>query len=278
MRSTLWWSLLIVCIVSTFTAAFAQSGGGGTGGVTVVSDFDVQLTANSGQRLSGAVRLQNSGLEPARVRLASGDFLVIGLATVSTLPLGSVETSSAPWFSSAAEVVVPPQATLSVPYEYLIPDGAPAGTYWSLILVQPAGAVTSDDRTMGEVRTSVQIAVQYGITVLIDVGTVDGPYPMSFVEPALSLRDDGRTVLELALQHDGPHLQMAESRLELYTETGTLFATVEGGRARIYPGHPRRRSFDLGVLPPGRYQAIVIADTGDDHVAGVRFDIDTREP
>jgi hypothetical protein len=60
--------------------------------------------------------------------------------------------------------------------------------------------------------------------------------------------------------------------VEIYDSHGAKVGRFESSKKRIYPGCSVRHKVDLTDVPRGKYQALVVADNGDEHVFGAKYD------
>lgn len=64
--------------------------------------------------------------------------------------------------------------------------------------------------------------------------------------------------------------------VDLTDPSGRPLGRYEGGKLRIFPGCSVRYAVDLGPLKPGKYNALVIADCGEDKVFGARYVLEVK--
>ncbi len=247
----------------------------GLGAVRVTSSPRPELQLESGEARTYDLTLENAGAAPVVVRVGQADFLVDETGGILYHPVASLPTSNASWIGVATEVVIPAASTIVVPVTIQVPSDVAPGTYWSLLLVQPADATRVDEgQEVDGVRTSVTVNVRFGIALITHVGGSEEPN-LRFRDPDLDRDDVTRfSTVSVAIDNPGRYLAVADVWLELYDAQGNLVREVPGGSVRIYPGASLRHLFELGALEDGAYQAVVIADAGRDAVFGVRYDLD----
>ena len=272
--------LILTAILATAVPhALAQAEHGPVAGVRVASGFVVDVTGAPGDLVPTPLVLVNDGDAPARVRLSVADFVVRGPAGLELREPGDHARSSHAWATDLGEVEVPAGGRLVVPLALVVPAEATPGSYWHVLLVRPLGSERTEEATgtAEGVTATVHIATQFAVAVRIDVGDVPaGPPPGVALEaPALALAD-GATHLTIGLRHGGAYTHRVRAWVELYDATGATVVAAEPLTVPVYPDARRDVAFDLGVLPPGTYQALVFADPGGDEIVAARFELDTR--
>lgn len=247
----------------------------GFSAVRVTSSPRPELQLEPGESRTYDLTLENAGAAPVVVRVDQADFLVDETGGILYHPVASLPTSNASWIGVATQVEIAAASTIVVPVTIQVPSDVAPGTYWSLLLVQPADATRVDEgQEVDGVRTSVTVNVRFGVALITHVGGSEEPN-LLFREPDLE-RDDVTQfgTLSVAIDNPGRYLAVADVWLELYDAQGNLVREVQGGSVRIYPGASRRPVFELGALEDRVYQAVVIADAGREAVFGVRYDLD----
>lgn len=247
----------------------------GPGDVRVTSSMRPELRLMPGEARIFQLTLENTGDAASSVRVSQLDFRLDESGDPVDQPPSSLPISNASWVQAASQVEVPAASTVTLPVTVRVPQGVAAGTYWSLLLVEPNGATTVDRGAPEQgVRTTVTVNFRFGVTVLTHVGQPQ-QHDLVFRDPEL-VEDDlpGGRSLGVTIENPAHFLASSEVWLELYDPQGNLVRRVDGGTLRIYPGAARRHTFDLGSLGEEAYQAVVIADAGGDAVFGVRYDLD----
>jgi hypothetical protein len=78
-------------------------------------------------------------------------------------------------------------------------------------------------------------------------------------------------VLELEVANSGTLAYRPELRVELFDAAGNRAGTFSATRGLVYPGASIRQRFELGRLPAGDYQALVVGDSGGAEVFGAQY-------
>jgi hypothetical protein len=242
--------------------------------VVVVSNSVQEREAQPGERYSGEIRVRNQSGEARAVRVYQTDYLFQADGSNAYPAPGSHVRSNGSWTTvSPTDLVVPGGEEAVILYEVAVPsDPAEAGTYWSMIMVEPttsAGEVSADpSRPSVGLRTTVRFGVQIATHVAGEV-----QHRLRLGNPRVVLDEDGARHLQFELVNEGDIGYRPKVSLEVFDRSGGRSAAMEAQRGLIYPGTSALQRFDLAELPAGEYQAVIVVDTGSLEVFGAQFDL-----
>jgi hypothetical protein len=242
--------------------------------VLVTSSSVEEHQARPGEQWSGVIRLRNTTGTPQDVRVYLSDYAFQADGTTTYGQPGSSPRSSARWTTvSPSRVTVPANGEATVGYTVAVPAGAAlTGTYWSMVMVEgisPEGAEAAVARS-ARVRIGVRPTIRYGVqiaTTMAGTGSAKAAFANPHAEPAAA----GHRTLAFDLANQGDLGFRPKVRLELFDAAGSSVGRWEAARGLLYPGSSLRQAFDLGALPAGTYQALVVADAGGESVFGARY-------
>lgn len=125
----------------------------------------------------------------------------------------------------------------------------------------------------GEIgRIGIRTVIRYGIQMVTHIGA-SGRRNIRFLERRL-IKREGKRILQLDIENTGERRLSAVAWVEVFDEEGKSMGRFEGERRGIVPGGSVRQSFDLTLLPPGNYTALVIVDNLDGYVFGARYELE----
>jgi hypothetical protein len=236
--------------------------------VTVVGGLSQEFELRAGASSSGALTLRNNTPEPLDVMLSLRDYRFSADGRTDYPAAGSTTGSNAPWIDLAAEqVTLPPGEATDVSWTLAVPATVDAGTHWSVILVEPMGErfrPAPGDRAIG-VTTVFRSAVQ----IVTHVGQADPE--VRFLGRRTERTADGRALLGLDVANDGRAWVVPTVWAELTAPDGSTVARAQSTPRRLFPSTSGRFWLDLGALPAGTYEAVVVADGGGDLATGARL-------
>jgi hypothetical protein len=256
---------LSLFLASLATAARAQ--------ITVVGGGVEEHAAHPGETYSGTLRLRNDGRETEEAKLYLTDYTFSADGTTRYAAAGSLPRSSARWVTfSPAQVRIPAGGEATVGYTVAVPAGAAlSGTYWSMLMVEgiARGSAESTASANARVRVGIQPSIRYGVQIATTLDGAGTPR-VAFANARAFAAAQGK-VLELDLANAGDVAYRPEIRVELFDDAGRKAGSFTSRRGLLYPGTSLRQTFELGAVPAGSYQALVVADTGGDQVYGAQY-------
>ncbi|MDB4950806.1 MAG: hypothetical protein JWM27_3455 [Gemmatimonadetes bacterium] len=242
--------------------------------IVVTSANVEEREARPRETWSGIIRLRNTTGAPQEARVYLADYAFQADGTARYPDPGTAPRSSARWTTvSPGHLTVPANGEATVAYTVAVPaQPALAGTYWSMVMIQavspgdPASAAARNARVQVGVRPTIRYGVQLA-TTLAGTGAAKAAFASPRAEPAAG----GHRSLSVDVLNDGTLAYRPKVRLELFDAAGNPVGRWEAVRGLLYPGTSLRQAFDLGALPAGAYQALVVADAGGDSVFGARY-------
>ncbi len=259
---------LLILFSSTTTApSFA--------GVVVIGGLVRQHTVKPGQSFEGVILVKNTDTKPMEIALSQTDYLFTADGASHYDKPGTRPRSNAPWMSiSPPRVTVPPQATISVYYKGKTPETSDlAGTYWSMIMVEPVA--TPSPKVEGgkdEVAMSVQTVMRYAVQIVTAVGAT-GTEQLAIEDKKMTVKD-GKSTLLIDVANTGERVQIPALSAELFNAEGISIGHFQGGKRRIYPRCSVRYGVKFADVPPGKYTAMVVMDSGGDYVTGAQYTLE----
>ncbi|HEV7587516.1 MAG TPA: hypothetical protein VGO40_05250 [Longimicrobium sp.] len=258
---------LVLSLALAATAATARAQ------VTVVGGGVEEHPARPGETYSGTLRLRNEGRDAAEAKVYLRDYTFAADGSTRYGAPGSLPRSSARWISfSPSQVRIPAGGEATVGYTVRVPaDAGLGGTFWSMLMVEgvaPGSAESTAAPAGARVRVGIQPSIRYGVQIAT---TLAGPAPRVSFSNAHAYAAARGKVLEFDLANAGEVAYRPELRVELFDEAGHRVGSFSSRRGLLYPGTSLRQRFELGAVPAGTYQALVVADAGGDQVFGAQY-------
>jgi len=244
---------------------------------TVAGGLTRQQVAAPGQTYSDSISIRSDTNEPAEYIIYQTDYLFNARGeNFYHQPPGQHPRSNAGWIElSRHQVVVPPLQTVKVNYTVNVPDDPNlVGTYWSIIMVEivpPTSPKSSLAQKIPESRMSVNQIIRYGVQMITHIGST-GERQLKFMDTKV-VRDTEKRLLQVDVENTGQRWLRPVLWTELYDESGNYVGRFEARKRRIYPTTSVRYRVDLTNLEPGQYNALVVADAGDDDIFGANYSL-----
>jgi len=247
-------------------------------GVVVVGALTHRAALQPGESTQGEIVLHNSSDTARTVRCYQRDVLTWADGNVLYGNPASTPRSNASWIVLTPQQLEIPAGEMAPVYYFVQApkDGELVGTYWSMLMVEPfvEGALEPPEIEPEEGKTVFTIVnvSRYAIRMVTNIGQ-SGTRELKFADKQLIVQDETR-VLQLDLENTGQRYLRLLVWAELYDEEGTSVGRFQAGRRGVYPGCSTRFHADLSQVPPGKYNALVVADNGDEYVFGARYDLE----
>ncbi|MCK9230693.1 MAG: hypothetical protein M0Q23_05175 [Syntrophales bacterium] len=243
--------------------------------ISVVGALSRHMVLAPGDEAQGRVIVRNQGTRDRIVRVRLTDYRSRSDGTTRYGEAGRLDRSNAPWVHVVPrERVIPANSSSSFTFIARVPhDPSLAGTYWSMLLVEPLPmeVLRPPDEHEGRPRLNIRTTVRTGIHLIIHIrgtGRTDARFQGQMLEET-----EGRPVLRFDLENTGErHLNVAVWT-ELFDEQGLSIGRFDAPRQALLPGNSSRVRVALPGVPSGAYSALVIADDGRDNVFGARYEI-----
>lgn len=234
--------------------------------------------AAPGESYTGTIRVRNTGTRAQEVKAYQTDYQFFADGRTVYAPAGSSARSNARWITlSPARLTLAPGAEGTISYSVAVPAAptpAPRGSFWSVVMVEPIAAGSAESAAGRPAARKQEVALatvtRFGVQMVTHLAD-EGERTLSFAAPRASAAAGGARQLELDVSNTGDRAYRPVLRLELFDAEGKPAGRLESTRGLVYPGTSVRQRFDLGRIPAGSYDALVVADTGDDAVFGARY-------
>jgi hypothetical protein len=242
-------------------------------GISVGGGLTHERIVRPGGAYDGVVTIINTGHEYENVEIYQTDYRFNCEGDYYYDEPGYNSRSNAAWVDFSPRVItVPPDGTVDVSYTITVPqDEGLAGTYWSILMIEIAGARSgrSTPQEQEKLRLGINQIVRYGVQIVSHIDDT-GERKLDFLETRILKVGSGRT-LEVDLENIGERWLRPLVWAELYDGDGEFKGRFEAGKLRIFPGTSVRYKVDLTGIPGGEYKAVVVADCGADDVFGATY-------
>jgi hypothetical protein len=239
--------------------------------ISVVGDLAREWTLQPGAQAEDTIRVRNNTDRAQAVKIYQTDYLFRADGTNTYGEPGSAPRSNCPWVTFAPrEFEIPPRETARLQCIIKAPrDDKLAGTYWSMLMVEPVAASTDFVRPEdGKPVIAVKTVVRYGVQMVVNIGD-SGRRDLRFLDKRL-IADGDRVALRLDVENTGERGLRPTVWAELYNKDGVSAGRFGGQRLRIYPGCSARFDIDISAVPKGQYSALIVADNLDESVFGAQ--------
>ena len=258
-------------------ALLAASGARVDAQIYVTTPLSHDQEASAGTTYEGVVAIANPTDEEQEVRLYLTDYRFTASGENWYDEPGTHPRSNASWIAfGASQVVIPPEASLDVPYLITVPaDSQLEGSYWSMLMVEgiPKSSAESMMQMGGERQFAVERRIRYGVQIATHI-VQTGHTELAIPSAQLVAADEGARELEVDVENVGTRLGETRVYLDLFDGQGQSIGRFEGSEARIYPGTSFRHRVPLADVPAGVYEALLVIETEGEEAFGAQYTLE----
>lgn len=260
-----------VVLTSLFIILFFNNA---SANIVVVNGLTHEHKASAGETYRGTIEVQNNSDEDQYVKIYQRDYLFYHTGEVLYKDAGSIARSNAKWITLSNNYTkLAAGQKLAIQYEVSVPKSdSLIGSYWSLVMVEGVNDIDTNSITGG---VSIQSVMRYAIQIITNINET-GLRQLEFVNVELLIEDSIR-FLQVDIKNTGERFMSPELKLELFDSTGYSVGIFEAVKRKVYPGTSTRSRVIIGKIPPGLYQALLIADNGDEDVFGINLSLEIED-
>ncbi|QRQ99870.1 hypothetical protein [Dyadobacter sandarakinus] len=221
----------------------------------------VHQVATANARVQGTIRVRNENAREARILIYRQDLLAACGGVAEYPEAGSHPRSLGNALkTNVDERIVGANEEYEITYTaQLDPHKVSTGTYWQVVMIEVAEPVKEQPRAGIQVNSKVRYAIQ----VVVDVGTYEGPR-LSYENVVFDKVTSKQGLLKVMLKNNGSFASRANVVLEVYDTSGNKLKTTEPNTRMVYPGYCSTYEIPVSDLSKGKYDCVIIADTGKD--------------
>lgn len=225
--------------------------------VVITNGLSHVYQSSAGGQIVGQIKLKNMGKKPEAFLSSKQEIMFVCGNGGFFSDTQTHDRSLNSWLEfDVDEKTLSPKEEFNLTYRINIPDNVTSGTYWGAAMVEPGDPFISSDRDL-----KVQNKARYAIQIIVDLGSFETP---KLVYKNITLNknnSNGRTV-KVELENIGFFAVPVKVQLEIYDSKGTKIQVVKAETKRIYPSRCNIYDIDVKNLPPGKYDGVIISDTG----------------
>lgn len=219
----------------------------------------------------GIITIENTAKTSQNVKLYQKDYSYKADGTSYYNDPGSNERSNLQWIKLNTNLLkLEAKGKVDVAYEIVVPTNIDAGSYWSVIMVEPVDEIKpSNDKPGVQIKSVIRYSIQI-------ITTNDQPAEALLTFDAINLtKQDGKRVLQLDLSNNGQLYHTVEASIEIFdNKTGSNKGTYLSSKLSLLPNNSKRFTIDLSSLSPGKYSAAILAATHDEQIFGINIELD----
>lgn len=258
--------IALTIILLSFSASSIQAS------IVVKNGLSHLHNVSLGKVYKGSIEIQNTTDKEQSVKIYQRDYHFIHTGEAFYEQPGSHLRSNANWIDlSASFIKLKPKEEMLINYEIQVPENFDLpGTSWSVIMLEGVKDVNPGDFKAGlKINTIIRYAIQIATTI-----EETGASELNFSKVDLNKSEEGVKQLEVNIENTGERLLIPAISLELFNLEGESIGVFKADKKKTYPGTSVKYFVELAEVESGNYQAILLADCGEEEVFGVNISLE----
>lgn len=246
-------------------------------GIVVVNGLTHEHNIERGDMEQGVLIIKNNGSTPEAISVYQKDFTFNFKGETFYKDSDSAAKSNLGWMIiNPLSFVLEPAEEIEVVYEIRVPDDKSIkGTYWSVIMVEPAVEVDTNNR---QLTVNINSVLRYAVQIISNISMESEGIKadLSFLNIEI-VKEKDHNYLVIDAENKGDILLKTEMGVEVFDKNGVSIGIFRSRRSRTYPGTSKRYIVELPDLENGSYQSILVADSENDEVLGVQLTLEITD-
>lgn len=244
--------------------------------IVILNGLSHQYKVKNGQNYRGKISIENTGNQPQTVKLFMQDFSYQANGSILyTAPNTNSKTNSE-WVKINTNLIsLKPKQKTEVLYEINTPnENIEAGSYWSVIIVEPVDNIKPSDEKQGVNITSV---VRYAIQIITDIDSEKAKPDLKFQEMKIE-KENKRQFVKIAIVNQGNLYCKPTVAIEIYNKkNGDKIANFASQAMGLLPETSKLFYIDISSVPPERYNAVLIATDEEDNAFALNVELEVKD-
>lgn len=255
-------TLFFIAIFFAYTNLFAS--------IVITNGLTHSYKLKEGTLQKGIITIENTADIAQNVKLYQQDYSYNATGTSFYEDYGKNKRSNLKWIKLNTNLLkIEGRSRANVSYEILIPENTLAGSFWSVVMVEPV-----DDIVPNDVKNGIQLKtlIRYSIQI---VTTNEKPANALMTFDTINLKKiEGKNILELSISNNGDIFHIVEATIELFdSKDGSNKGKFKSDMLSLLPGNSKLFTIDLSAVPAGKYNASILASSTEDHVFGINIEL-----
>jgi hypothetical protein len=246
--------------------------------VTILGGLERFVDLTSGGHYQGKLLLQNLSPDEETVKIYVSDYRFFSNGSNEFGQPGSHARSNAGWIKFAPErLTIAARSTAAVDYEINVPDSTELdGAFWSIILIEPLSdnhpeKIPSPNGKKDK-GMSITSTMRFAVLVHTNINS-KGKRSIKFGNRTFTQKKD-QSLLLVDIENNGTSYFRHSLWVELFDQKGISLGRFTGNNLMVLPGCSVKHKVDLTGVPPGKYNGLFVADSGDAEILGARYQVD----
>lgn len=260
---------IFYCLIPILFFGFSRAN------IVVLNGLTHNYKVENGQVYKGKIAIENTDNKPQNVKIFLQDFTYLADGSINYTTPNSNDKSNANWIKLNTNLVtLKAKEKTEIYYEIKVPDKiSQAGSYWSVIIVEPIDDLKPNDNKDGINITSV---IRYAIQVITDYDSEKAKPDLKFEGIKID-KEDGRQILKIAIANNGNLYCKPIAAIEIYNrKNGQKIGNFSSQAMGLLPKTSKSFYIDISKMPPDTYNAVIIATDEEENAFAINVELEIK--
>ncbi|WP_292008555.1 DUF3324 domain-containing protein [Chryseobacterium sp.] len=243
--------------------------------IVVLNGLTHTYQVENGKVYKGKIAIENTDNHPQSVKLFLQDFAYLANGTITYTSLHTNSRTNGDWIKLNTNLVtLGAKEKTEVYYEISIPDQhRDAGSYWSVIIVEPVENIKPNDDKAGVNITSI---IRYAVQIITDYEAEKAKPDLKF-ESVKVEKEDGKQTVKIAIANMGNLYCKPTAAIEIYNrKTGAKVDSYSSLTMGLLPNTSKTFYIDISKIPSGQYNAAIIATDEEENAFAINVELEVK--
>ncbi|WP_261510143.1 DUF916 and DUF3324 domain-containing protein [Chryseobacterium paludis] len=243
--------------------------------IVILNGLTHNYKVENGQVYKGKIAIENTDNKPQSIKIFLQDFTYQANGTISYTAPHTNEKTNSDWIKLNTNYLsLKAKEKTEVYYEITVPDQiSEAGSYWSVIIVEPVDDIKPSNNSAGVNITSI---VRYAIQVITDYDSEKLRPDLKFETVKID-KEEGKQLLKIAIANKGKIYCKPTASIEIYNrKNGQKIGNFSSQAMGLLPSTSKSFYIDISKVPPDKYNAVVIATDEDENAFALNVELEVK--
>ena len=242
--------------------------------IVILNGLSHSYKVENGQVYKGRISIENTSSQPQDVKLFFQDFSYQASGLIQYSVPKTNPKSNADWIKLNTNLVsLQGKQKTEILYEITVPQEiSDAGSYWSVIIVEPVDNLKPKNENTGVNITSI---VRYAIQIITDLDAEKAKPDLKF-EGLKIEKEDKIKILKIAIANEGNLYCKATATIEIYKKNGEKIGTFFSQPMGLLPQTSKSFHIDISKINPEKYNAVIIATDEDENSFAINVELEIK--
>lgn len=243
--------------------------------IVILNGLSHNYKVENGQVYKGKISIENTSNQSQNVKLFLQDFNYQSDGAIQYNTPNTNPKTNTNWIKLNTNLIsLKAKEKTEVLYEITVPKKiVDAGSYWSVIIVEPVDHIKPSNEKEGVNITSI---VRYAIQIITDVDADKAKPDLKF-EGIKIEKEDKQQILKIAVANQGNLYCKSSITIEIYSKkNGEKIATFSSVPMGLLPQTSKTFYIDISKMPPEKYNAVLIATDEDENAFALNVELEIK--